>query len=187
MLEARAADREFPHVFRIACRRPLKPADRRGLENYALNVVVVGPAGSLMAAQYMLEAGASIVRAGGLGVFIDNSLLAHSAADWLELTENKTDSAAVFYAFVNVANRGNEIMSYGMHVLGQRDGIVNSEDLSAMEDFLRMSCADQLEFDAETFADQRGRQFCVHRESDRGPFAAHPINNPFGRWRLERI
>jgi hypothetical protein len=142
----------------------------------------------MKAAQWMLEAGASVVRAGGIGVFIDNSLLAHSGADWLELAENRSDPAAVFYTFVNVAKRGGDIVSHGMHVLGHRDGIVSMEDLSALEDFLRMTCAEQPAFgDGETFSDDRGSQFCLHGEEDQIMFANHPINNPFGRWRLERI
>jgi hypothetical protein len=79
------ADSKFPSVFRIACRRP--SSDRgwsRALENYAMNAAVFGPAGSLNAAQHLLEAGAGLIRAGGLGVFIDNSVLAHVGSDWLE-------------------------------------------------------------------------------------------------------
>jgi hypothetical protein len=188
VLESRPADREFPHVFGIACRRPLKPADLRRIRSYTMNVILMGPAGSMRAAQWMLEAGASVIRAGGIGVFIDNSLLAHSGADWLELAENKSDPAAVFYAFVNVAKRAGEIVSHGMHVLGQRDCIVSSEDLSSLEDFLRMTCAEQPEFgDGETFSDEQGSQFCLHGEADSGLAPDRPYSNPFGRWRLERI
>jgi hypothetical protein len=149
----------------------------------------VGPAGSLAAAQAMLEASASLVRAGGFGVFIDNSVLAHSASDWLELAEHCADPAAVFYAFVNVAKLGGEIRSHGMHVFGQRDGIVSHDKhLSALEDFLRMACADQPDLaEGETFADQQGNQYSLQGEEDRGLFPNHPVNNPYGRWRLAPV
>ncbi len=189
-LQTLPADREFPNIFRMACRRrSLKPGERRGLDSYAMNAAVVGPAGSMMAAQYMLEASASLIRAGGIGVFIDNSVLAHSGSDWLELAEHRSHPAAVFYAFVSLAKLGSEIVSHGMQVLGQRDGVVSQEkDLPSLEDFLRMSCADQPELDeGETFSDQQGRRFCLRGESDPGIFKNHPVNNPYGRWRLEPV
>ena len=159
LLQTLPADRDFPNVFRMACRRrPLKSQQNRGLDGYAMNAAVVGPAGSLVAAQFMLEASASLIRAGGVGVFIDNSVLAHSGPDWLELAENRHDPAAVFYAFVSVAKLHREILSHGMHVFGQRDAIVSrDDDLQSLEDFLRMSCSNQPELgDGETFCGSAG-------------------------------
>lgn len=187
LLRTMPADQEFPHIFRMACRRrPLDPHQNRGLDLYAMSAAVVGPAGSLDAARFMLEAGAGLVRAGGVGVFIDNSVLAHSGSDWLELAENRHDPAAVFYAYISVAKLGREIVSHGMHVFGQRDAIVShDEDLHSLEDFLRMASSQQPELgEGETFADQQGKQFSLCGESDRTIFPNHPINNPYGRWRL---
>jgi hypothetical protein len=182
------ADSKFPSVFRIACRRP--SSDRgwsRALENYAMNAAVYGPAGSLNAAQHLLEAGAGLIRAGGLGVFIDNSVLAHVGSDWLELAEHRSDPDAVFYAFVNVVEAGTGILSRGMQVIGQRDGIVPQRgELNSLEEFLRGMCAELPEMgEGEVFADEEGRCFCLHGEPDQGIFPNHPVNNPYGRWRLE--
>ena len=42
----------------------------------------------LEAARTMMQAGAALLRAGGAGVFIDNSALAHGGQQWLEMTED---------------------------------------------------------------------------------------------------
>jgi hypothetical protein len=190
-LHALPADREFPRIFRLACRaRPLTNDEQSGLNRYAMAVAITGSSGSMQGARQLLEAGAGLVRAGGLGVFIDNSVLAHSGTDWLELAENRHDPSAVFYTFVNVAKLGMEIRSHGMHVFGQRDAVVAQEvDLSALEDFLRKTSADSPEFaEGDCFTDQRGKRYKLHAESDRGFFSpTHPVNNPYGRWRLDPV
>jgi hypothetical protein len=186
-LEMLRADHEFPRIFHLACRRPIDSTAQSGLNSYSMMAALVGPAGSMDGARLMLEAGAGLVRAGGIGVFVDNGLIAHSGSDWLELAENSHDPSAVFYAFVNVANIGTCIRSHGMHVIGLRDGIVgNLEDLDSLEDFLRMSSANETDpGDGKLFSDRSGRQFRLRSEVGKTIFANHPINNPYGLWRLE--
>lgn len=188
-LEMIPADQEFPRIFSIACRRPMDVAVQRRLESYAMIAAIIGPSGSMEAARQMLEAGAGIVRAGGVGVFIDNSLAAHSGSDWLELAENSEDPAAVFYTFVTIAKIGSHIRSHGMHVLGKKDAMANRlHVLSSLEDFLRMTTADEIEpQEGKTFFDRSGSHFRLHSESNRAIYPNHPVNNPYGLWRLEPI
>ena len=55
-------------------------------DGYTVNVVLSGKGGSMEGARTMMEAAAAMVRAGGAGVFIDNSGLAHGGELWLEIT-----------------------------------------------------------------------------------------------------
>lgn len=185
-LQTLSVDREFPRIFRMSCRRPLQRKEDNGLDQYGMNVAVIARAGSMSAVQQVLKASAGLIQAGGFGVFIDNSLLAHSGSDWLELAENSDDPQAIFYAFVNLARIRGDIRSHGMHVLGQRDSVANQEYLPSLENFLRTTCANTTDWgEGAIFADQEGRQFVLRAEPDRGISPNHPARNPYGRWRLE--
>ncbi|MHC4140881.1 MAG: hypothetical protein ACYSUF_03025, partial [Planctomycetota bacterium] len=94
-------DDEFPRVFAGACRRLPSRRDRRTIESYGVNVCLAGPGGSLEAAIRMLRAGAAVVRAGGAGVFVDNSGRAHPSRDWIDLADAPDDSDA-YQAFVSL-------------------------------------------------------------------------------------
>src|SRR5262245_44144264 len=81
---ALAADDQFAQIFRSSSRRPATEDELATVDGYTVNVVLSGPGGSPRAARAMMEAGAAVVRAGGAGVFIDNSALAHGGGYWLE-------------------------------------------------------------------------------------------------------
>jgi hypothetical protein len=157
---------------------------------YTLNSLVAINGGSMAAARQVLEIGAGLVEAGGIGVFVDNGLIAHSADDWLELTRNRQDPQAVFFGFVKLSRWRGHLVSQGMHVMGQRDGTVEREtDLDALEDFLRATCAKEHKWsDGETFKDERGTKFTLHSAAYPGGRLPpnHPTANPFGYWKLTR-
>src|SRR5437879_4669487 len=73
---ALAPDDQFAQIFRSSCRQPATAEELAMVDGYSVNVVLSGPGGSMEAARAMMRAGAAIVRAGGAGVFIDNSALA---------------------------------------------------------------------------------------------------------------
>src|SRR5258708_8561548 len=74
---AMAADDQFAQIFRSSCRQPATEDELATVDGYTVNVLLSGPGGSMQAARTMMQAGAAVVRAGGAGVFIDNSTLAH--------------------------------------------------------------------------------------------------------------
>jgi hypothetical protein len=74
---ARAADGEFAEIFRASCREPAAEEELAVVDDYTVNVFLMGPGGSLPVAHTMMQAAAAIIKAGGAGVFIDNSGLAH--------------------------------------------------------------------------------------------------------------
>ena len=186
-LQVLPPDRELPRIFRMACRRPLSPAEGRGLDKHAAILAVIGRAGSLASAQSLLKATAGLIQAGGIGIFIDNCLAGHSGTDWMELAEHAHDPQAVFYVFITLAMMSGAIRSHGMHIFGQRDAIAGHNALTSIEDFLRMSAENSTQHQTETiFIDQQGHEFKLHVESDDAFLANQPLHNPFGRWRLER-
>ena len=71
-----------------------------------------------------------IVKAGGAGVFIDNSALAHGGQDWLEMTQDGGPDALSF-AFVGIVRGKTEISTMGMHVLGLGDVVMNRADVES--------------------------------------------------------
>jgi hypothetical protein len=75
-----APDDQFAEVFRSACRQRPTADELTAVDGYTVNVILHGPGGSLDAARTMMQAGSAIIRAGGAGVFIDNSAMAHGGA-----------------------------------------------------------------------------------------------------------
>src|SRR5204863_1950700 len=101
-------DEQFAQIFRTSCRRPAREEELAAVDGYTVNVCLSGPGGSLVAAQTMMQAGAGIVRAGGAGVFNDNSGLAHGGQDWLEMTDDGSPDA-VSFAFVAIVRGETEV------------------------------------------------------------------------------
>src|SRR5262249_6941691 len=96
---AMKADDQFAQIFRSSCRHPATADELATVDAYTVNVCLSGPGGSPEAARTMMQAGAVMVRAGGAGVFIDNSTVAHGGRAWLEMTEDGGPEALSF-AFV---------------------------------------------------------------------------------------
>ena len=70
------------------------------------------------------------MRAGGAGVFIDNSALAHGGQLWLEMAEDGSPDALTF-AFVAIVRGKADVWTMGMHVLGLRDVVTKRQDVEA--------------------------------------------------------
>src|SRR6478752_7676693 len=130
-------DDQFAEIFRCSCRQPPTDEELEQVGGYTVNVGLSGPGGSLGAAQRMMNAGAAIMRAGGLGVFIDNSALAHGGQNWLQMTEDGSPDA-VSFAFVSIIRGKTEVWTMGMHVLGLRDVVMQRADVEGGFDIVDM-------------------------------------------------
>ncbi len=184
-----AADKEFPAVFARACRRMPSRRDRTVVERYDVNVCLLGPGGSVETARRMIDAAAALVRAGGAGVFVDNSALAHGSDAWLDVAED--DGAdALLYALVNRIRSRDELWSVGMHTLGARDALIaRSRDDGADDGILLGFLGYLLECGAavaegDLVRDELGPLFHVRKEPCRRFRPDSPLRNPYGRWRL---
>ena len=135
------ADNQFAEIFRSSCRRPATDDELTTVDGYTVNVVLCGPGGSMEAARTMMQAGSAVVRAGGAGVFIDNSAVAHGGQTWLELTADGGPDA-VSFAFVAIVRGKADVWTMGMHVLGLRNVVMKRADVES--DRLRYRRGDPL-------------------------------------------
>jgi hypothetical protein len=186
------ADEDFPGIFAGSCPKLPTEDEREQIENYKVNICVSGSGGSIAAAKQIMEAGAAVLTAGGAGVFVDNSGIAHGATDWLTLVDS-ADDGGVYWAFISAVRSETEVYSMGMHILGLRDAIIPStgdaeHDTRTLHSFLGYSAFSGATLhDGEVVGDPVLPTFCIRSQNDdRCPVSA-PMFNPYGRWRLEPI
>lgn len=183
------ADDQFARIFRTSCRQPATPEEFATVDRYAVNLLLSGPGGSMEAARTMMQAAAALVKAGGAGVFIDNSALAHGGQNWLAMTEDGgTD--AISFAFVAIIRGKTDVWTMGMHVMGLRDIVMKRADIEVegfdIVEVIRYVCrGDKPIGDGHIVADLDGPRFQAFSEESppTGPKGS-PMHNPFGRLKL---
>ena len=185
------ADEQFAQIFRSSCRNQPTDDELATVDGYTVNVYLRGPGGSLPAARKMMQAGAAIVRAGGAGVFIDNSALAHGGQQWLEMTEDGGPDALSF-AFVAIVAGQTDVYTMGMHVLGLGDIVMKRADLDANDfdiiDVIRyLAQGDKPVGDGHVIADLSKVRFQCFTQPSSERLAGTPMHNPFGRLKLVSI
>jgi hypothetical protein len=185
---AMAADNQFAQIFRSSCRRSATQEELATVDGYNVNILLSGPGGSMEAARKMMQAGAAVVRAGGAGVFIDNSGLAHGGGHWLQMTEDG-GSDALSFAFVAIVGDRTDVWTMGMHVLGLRDVVMKRADLEAdgfdiVEVIRYLSRGDKPVGDGHVLADLNGPRFKAFTQESAVELAGSPMHNPFGRLKL---
>ncbi len=187
-----APDDQFVSVFAMACRSVLPARERRRIKKYGVNLCLAGKGGSVEAAQRMMKGAAAVVRAGGMGVFIDNSGTAHLGRDWLSLTGDP-DDGATFPAFIASYASGDKLYSVGMHVLGLRDAILpqtgdRDADACVLSSFLLYTiCSGVAVGDGEYIGDDQAPTHRVWIGDCSFPPSGTPMHNPYGNWRLEAV
>ena len=184
----RKPDDQFVPVFARACRQQPTDAEKRIVENYTVQVCLTGPGGSLVAARRMMEAAAVLIRAGGAGVFIDNSGVAHGGQCWLELTDVGTADALTF-CWVAIIGGTEENYTVGMHVLGARDIVMAADDVgdagTHLIEMMEYLCKQTKRVeDGHVIADLNGPRFLVSVIDDDPSRKNTAMHNPFGRLRL---
>lgn len=182
------ADNQFAEIFRSSCRQPPTEEELATVAGYTVNVLLSGPGGSLQAARTMMQAAAAIIRAGGAGVFIDNSALAHGGQQWLEMTEDGGPDALSF-AFVAIVSGKADVYTMGMHVLGFRDVVMKRADVEKggydIVEVIRYLCQSEKPVDdGHVIADLDGPRFRAVAEMSPAQRPGSPMHNPFGRLKL---
>jgi hypothetical protein len=183
---AMAADNQFAQIFRSSCRQPATEEELATVAGYTVNVFLSGPGGSMQAARTMMQAAAAVVRAGGAGVFIDNSTLAHGGRHWLEMTEDGGPDALSF-AFVAIIRGKAEVWTMGMHVLGLRDVVMKRADADGFDiiEVIRYLARGEKQIDdGHVLADLNGPRFQAFTQDNPGKLAGSPMHNPFGQLKL---
>jgi hypothetical protein len=181
-----AADDQFAQIFRSSCRQPASEDELATVDSYTVNVLLSGPGGSMQEARTMMRAAAAMVRAGGAGVFIDNSGLAHGGRHWLEMTDDGSPDALSF-AFVAIVSGKADVWTMGMHVLGLPDVMMKRVDADGFDiiEVIRYLCrGDKPIEDGHVLADLDGPRFQAFRQDSPEDLAGSPMHNPFGRLKL---
>src|SRR4051812_45560702 len=116
----------------------------------------------------MMQAAAAIVTAGGAGVFIDNSALAHGGQQWLRMTDDGGPDALSF-AFVAIVQGATDVWTMGMHVLGLCDIVMKRADLEEgdfdiVEVIRYLARGDKPVGDGHVLADLDGPRFKLSSE-----------------------
>ncbi len=185
---AAAADKQFAEIFRTSCRQPATAEEMATVKRYTVNVFLSGPGGSLPAARTMMQAAAAIVRAGGAGVFIDNSALAHGGQNWLKMADDGS-SDALSFAFVAIVGNKAEVYTMGMHTLGLRDVVMSRADVSEEGDDIveiirYLASGEKPVDDGHIIANLSGPRFQAFAQATAKGFEGSPMHNPFGRLKL---
>lgn len=183
-------DDQFPGIFRSSCRLLPTEEELATADSYTVNVTLSGSGGSLEAARTIMKAAATMVRAGGAGVFIDNSALAHGGEFWLEMTEDG-GADALSFAFVGIVQANTDIWTVGMHVLGLRDIVLKRADTETGFDIVEliryMVRGDKPIRDGHIVTDLNGPWFRCCAEAGDPRMLGSPMHNPFGRLRLVKL
>jgi hypothetical protein len=185
---AAQADNQFAQIFRNSLRQPATEEELATVDGYAVNIFLSGPGGSMQAVRTMMQASAAIVRAGGAGVFIDNSALAHGGQHWLEMTEDGSTDALSF-AFVSIVRGQADVCTMGMHVLGLREVVMKRQDIENdgfdIVEVIRYLCRGEKPIDdGHVIADLSGPRFQAFTQDSTNELAGSPMHNPFGRLKL---
>ena len=185
-------DGEFPVIFATGCRQPLSGPERRRIATYKVNVCLVAPGGCSDAVRRMLIAAGAVVRAGGLGVFVDNSGMAHRPDGWLAVADNAMVNS-VFLALVTVFPSRDELQSVGMQMIGLRDAVIpqtgdRNSDYEMLNDFLEYSLISGVAIAHGDFVgDEGGPRYRLRREASPLFPPGSPLHNPYGQWRLKPL
>ena len=181
-------DTQFAHIFRDSCRNEPTAQELATVDNYQVNVFLSGPGGSLEAAHRMMQAASALVQAGGAGVFIDNSTVAHGGQQWLKMTEDGGPDALTF-AFVAIVQGNTDIYTMGMHPLGFRDIVMSRVDVERggfdiVEVIRYVAASDKPIDNHHIIADLDGPRFKVFTEESGEDVQDSPMHNPYGRMKL---
>jgi hypothetical protein len=181
-------DDQFADIFKSSCRQPATDDEMEVVGSYTMNAGLTGPGGSMKAALKMVQAGAAIVRAGGAGVFIDNSAVAHGGGSWIEMADDGGPDA-VSFAYAAIVRGEQEVWTMGMHVIGLPDIVMRHSDLDpdgeTIIEVIRYLCRGEKPMgDGHVLADEAGPRFQAEATSSDKFDADSPMYNPFGRLRL---
>ena len=139
----------------------------------------------------MLQAGAAVIRAGGAGVFTDNSLLAHGGTHWIEMADDG-GADALSFAFCGIVQGQQEVRTIGMHIFGLPEFVMRRSDAdaddTALLDIIRYACAaDHPIGNGHLLADANGSRFKAEAAESKQSKPGSPMYNPYGQLNLVSV
>ena len=145
--------------------------------------------GSEQVSRRLMQAAAALLTAGGLGVKVESTGLAHDPQTWRELSGDASP-AALHRAFVVYVNAAADVYSCGMHNLGLRDAIVarapGADGAELLRVFTGYLATEAPAIEAgQTFSpDADGPVYRILEDAGVDYGQASLFNNPYGSWRL---
>ncbi|UYB51098.1 hypothetical protein OCJ37_13995 [Xanthomonas sp. AM6] len=158
------------------------------IDAHASVVYLIGAGGSRVRAEAMMQAAAGLLDAGGLGVKVESSGVAHGPAAWRQLCADLSRCSAHRAYVLNIT--GEQVHSCGMHHFGMKDAIV---DAQAASDPVGLLHTFTWYLFTEAPAVREGHTFSVAPQAPRYRLDAEPSTqfapgdlfaNPYGLWRL---
>ncbi|MET7140640.1 DUF4261 domain-containing protein [Xanthomonas sp. PPL139] len=163
-------------------------ADMARIGTHASVVYLIGAGGSRVRAETMMRAAAALLDAGGLGVKVESSGVAHSPADWRQLCADLPLGSAHRAYVLNIT--GEQVHSCGMHQFGMKDAIVAAQAapdpvglLHTFTCYLFNEAPDVRE--GHTFSVAHGApRYRLQAEASSQFQPGDLFANPYGLWRL---
>lgn len=191
-LEFHAPDPRMPAAFRAAGPHWSDSAEMQRIGGHASVVYLVGYGGSTANAHALMLAAGALLDAGGLGVKVESSGLAHSPDAWRGFCADQHLFSAHRAYVLNIT--GPEVYSCGMHNLGLKDAIVRNDGGTAEAVDLIRTFTWYLYTEAPSI--RPGQTFSVAQGAPGYRILDDPgvdygddslFTNPYGFWRLERL
>lgn len=182
-------DQRMPQAFGAAGYRWRDTPAMQAINTHQTVVYLEGQGGSRAHAEAMMLAASCLLKAGGLGVKVESSGIAHAPAAWLDFTEHLQLYSA-HEALVAYVGDEDSCFSCGMHNLGLYDAIIARSDSDTPAQVLK-TFTRYLFIDRPTILDQQtfrvatdAPRYRVQRV-DGTPYQGDSLfNNPYGAWRL---
>ena len=185
------ADPDLPADFAKAGPHWANTEAMADLDMHRTVAYLMAPGGSREAADAMMRAGAAIIDAGGMGVKVDSSGIAHAPAYWTDMCDQLDQLTAHRALVVYVA--GADVYSCGMHNFGLPEAVTSGGDKTQAADMLRFFTRYLLErapalADGHTFSVSEGKQVYRVEQVPAIDYGAGSLfNNPYGAWRLSPV
>ncbi|WP_045519970.1 DUF4261 domain-containing protein [Neobacillus niacini] len=119
-------DSNLSETFKYACRGSISKEVLVEVDNHTYTLYVITDVKDIQDVKNVVDLGVGLLKAGGIAVKIENSGLAHSKEDWLEL-QNNPEYFPLYSHFVTLIGEGNVYYSCGMQVFGLPDVITSSQ------------------------------------------------------------
>lgn len=189
-LEVYEADPNMRTAFEVAGGGRFSDAELGKIEDHTFTLYLSSDGGSLERCRTLMDVASALLDCGGLGVKIESSGVAHTAARWRELTAADIPHA-ILTAYVTYVGDSSEYYSCGMHHLGFRDpyvsGNISANDAAILMHELNKYIVfeEAVINDGETFGvDSEAPRYRVHKKACEEFASDDLFHNPYGIWHL---
>jgi hypothetical protein len=189
-VEVYGHDAHLQEAFRVAGGGGISLSDLAAIGQHQHTLYSHGSGTSPEGAREMLRVGVGLLNAGGLGVKVESSGIAHSAIRWRELAASER-LVDVYTAFVTLIGAKDCFCSCGMHVFGLPDAAVPRDLHTRTAAQLLHSFNNYLLGERPSLAD--GHTFSISADAPRFRLhkipcdtyePQHPFHNPHGMWKF---